>query len=1325
MVWICRAIGAALVLWILSCLCCRAWSATPEYQKCDDPLVAGLQPQYFRSSSMMSGIYAPIYAKLNRREGDGGWSPLDSDHYQWLQVDFESRKQIRAIATQGRYSSSDWVSQYRLLYSDTGRNWKPYHQDGNIWAFPGNVNSDTVVRHDLRHPIVARYVRIVPLDWNGEGQIGLRVELYGCPYWADVINFDGNTVLSYQFKDRKMATEKDVISLKFKSSASEGVLFHGEGQQGDYITLELKKSKLVLQLNLGSNQYGNIYGHTTVTTGSLLDDHHWHSVIIDRHKKHINLTLDSHVQHFKTNGEFDKLDLDFELTFGGMPSTGKPSSSNRRNFKGCMESIKYNALNITDLARRKKMNSYNVDNLSFTCVESHAVPVFFNATSYLEVNGRAAEDLLSVNFHFRTWNPNGLLLFTTFADDNGNVEIDLTEGKISVHINMTKSKKNRIDISSGSGLNDGQWHEVRFTAEENSAMLTIDGDEASSVRTNSPLQFRTGSQYFFGGFYYKSNISDHPLFKNSFQGCMQLIHVDNQLVDLHAIEQGKQGSFANISIDMCAIIDRCVPSNCEHGGKCTQTWDTITCSCEGTGYTGATCHTSMYELSCEVYRHLGNTSGWYWIDPDGSGPQGPMKVYCNMTEDKVWTTLYHDLLPQTLIAGSSKDKRVVLQLNYSATMDQISTITSSAEKCEQYVSYSCKMSRLLNTPDGNPYTWWIGKGNEKHYYWGDSGPGIQKCSCGIERNCSDSRFYCNCDADQKQWRKDDGILSYKEHLPVTRVVIGDTYRSSSEAKLSIDPLRCYGDKNYWNAVSFIAPNSFLHFSTFQGETSADISFYFKTSAPDGVFVENRGSTDFIKIELKSNTEVSFSFDVGNGPVELIVTSTTPLNDDQWHRVRAERNIKEARLQVDQLQPQICKAPTHGHTRLELTSQFYVGAAGDQKGFLGCIRSLRVNGVPLDLEERAKATQGVKPGCSGHCTSYKNLCKNGGTCNELYKGYTCDCSRTAYDGNNCINAVGGYFEEGTWLKYNFHTASTSASVSLKDTSSIPQTSASDISLAKEELLFSFSTTKSPCILVYVSSYSQDYLAVLLKPPGILQIRYNLGGTKEPYILDITDHRNMANSQPHNVNITRVGRTIIFQLDHYPPATYSLPLSSETQFNGPKTLFLGRVLETGTIDQEIQSYNTPGFSGCLSRVQFNLIAPLKLALRSRNNSQVQVVGELVESNCGASPLTIPQMASDNNPWHLNSETANFPNNEGQAMKDGVNRNSAIIGGIIAVVIFTILCTLVFLIRYMFRHKGTYHTNEAKGAESADNADAAIINNDPNFTETIDESKKEWLI
>ncbi|KAK5611607.1 Contactin-associated protein-like 2 [Ilyodon furcidens] len=103
----------------------------------------------------------------------------------------------------------------------------------------------------------------------------------------------------------------------------------------------------------------------------------------------------------------------------------------------------------------------------------------------------------------------------------------------------------------------------------------------------------------------------------------------------------------------------------------------------------------------------------------------------------------------------------------------------------------------------------------------------------------------------------------------------------------------------------------------------------------------------------------------------------------------------------------------------------------------------------------------------------------------------------------------------------------------------------------------------------------------------------------------------------------------------------------------------------------------------------------------------------------------MSAAPNPWPLDNTDAETPLNEERVIPDGVNRDSAIIGGIIAVVIFTILCTLVFLIRYMFRHKGTYHTNEAKGSgESAtESADTAIIGTDN--PETIDESKKEWFI
>lgn len=63
----------------------------------------------------------------------------------------------------------------------------------------------------------------------------------------------------------------------------------------------------------GSNQYGSILGHTSVAMGSLLDDNHWHSVLIERYRRNVNFTLDRHTQHFRTNGEFDHLDLDYEV----------------------------------------------------------------------------------------------------------------------------------------------------------------------------------------------------------------------------------------------------------------------------------------------------------------------------------------------------------------------------------------------------------------------------------------------------------------------------------------------------------------------------------------------------------------------------------------------------------------------------------------------------------------------------------------------------------------------------------------------------------------------------------------------------------------------------------------------------------------------------------------------------------------------------------------------------------------------------------------------------------------------------------------------------
>ncbi|NXV98100.1 CNTP5 protein, partial [Calonectris borealis] len=244
-----------------------------------------------------------------------------------------------------------------------------------------------------------------------------------------------------------MSTFKDVVSLKFKSMQGDGVLFHGEGQRGDYITLELQKGKLSLRINLGDSNLHFSNSHMSVTLGSLLDDQHWHSVLIERFNKQVNFTVDKHTQHFRTKGDSDHLDIDYELSFGGIPVPGKPGTFQRKNFHGCIENLYYNGVNIIDLAKRRKPQIYTVGNVTFSCSEPQIIPItFVNASrSYLLLPGTPQIDGLSVSFQFRTWNKDGLLLFTELSENSGPLLVYLHSGRLTLLIQ--KETENPVEIS--------------------------------------------------------------------------------------------------------------------------------------------------------------------------------------------------------------------------------------------------------------------------------------------------------------------------------------------------------------------------------------------------------------------------------------------------------------------------------------------------------------------------------------------------------------------------------------------------------------------------------------------------------------------------------------------------------------------------------------------------------------------------------------------------------------------------------------------------------------------------------------------------------------
>ena len=88
------------------------------------------------ASSQWDSNHAAIQARLNFKAGggkQGGWSARWNDHYQWIQVALSSYTKLTSIATQGRNGHSQWVTKYKLLYSDDGVNFHYYRAAGQSW----------------------------------------------------------------------------------------------------------------------------------------------------------------------------------------------------------------------------------------------------------------------------------------------------------------------------------------------------------------------------------------------------------------------------------------------------------------------------------------------------------------------------------------------------------------------------------------------------------------------------------------------------------------------------------------------------------------------------------------------------------------------------------------------------------------------------------------------------------------------------------------------------------------------------------------------------------------------------------------------------------------------------------------------------------------------------------------------------------------------------------------------------------------------------------------------------------------------------------------
>ena len=145
------------------------------FSECQDPLGmedGAISDAQINTSSQWNANHAAKQGRLYFQEVQfkaGSWSAKVNNVSEWLQIDLGNQHtKVTRVATQGRNAHSQWVTKYRLQYSDDGFNFQYYRENDTIKVsetFLNITNIDYIFNsHDIRSTFIYKIKTLKPIE---------------------------------------------------------------------------------------------------------------------------------------------------------------------------------------------------------------------------------------------------------------------------------------------------------------------------------------------------------------------------------------------------------------------------------------------------------------------------------------------------------------------------------------------------------------------------------------------------------------------------------------------------------------------------------------------------------------------------------------------------------------------------------------------------------------------------------------------------------------------------------------------------------------------------------------------------------------------------------------------------------------------------------------------------------------------------------------------------------------------------------------------------------------------------------------------------------